>query len=327
MQRRRLLAVVSILLALPQCARAQSTTKVRRIGVLMPSTPAATASLTAALEKGLRERGYAPGHDVRVEYRYSEGRLDRVQVLTRELVDELRVELIVSTTDSVVQAIKQYAPNTAIVMVNTSDPVGNALVATLSRPGGKVTGIANLTPAISAKRLELLKESVPGLAQVAYLWNSTLAGATQVRAELEVAARSLKLDLRAVEARRAEDIAPALGSIGRGPATAVLVQAPNPVLYTERRRIAELARAQGLPTMFNRWEYVSAGGLMSYGPDVPDMYRRAAGYIDQILKGAKPGELPVEQPSQFELAINLQTAQALAIVVPRAVLGRADRTF
>ena len=226
-----------------------------------------------------------------------------------------------------VQAIKRHAPNTAIVMVNTSDPVGNGLVESLAQPGGSITGITNLSPEISAKRLELLKESVPGLARVAYLWNSGLAGASDVHAELQAAARRLKLELRSVEARRVEDIAPALATIGRGPATALLVQAPNPVLYTERRRIAELARAQGLPSMFNRWEYVSAGGLMSYGPNVPDMYRRAAGYIDQIFKGARPGEIPVERPSQFELAINLQTAQALGIAVPRAVLGRADRTF
>ena len=327
MDRRQLLAVLSLLLALPQYARAQTATKVRRIGVIMPSTPAATENLAAALEQGLRERGYAPGRDVHVEYRYSEGRLERVPELTRELVDGARVEVIVSTTDSVVQAIKRHAPNTAIVMVNTSNPVGNALVESLAQPGGSITGITNLSPEISAKRLELLKESVPGLARVAYLWNSGLAGASDVRAELQAAARRLKLDLRSVEARRVDDIAPALATIGRGPATALLVQAPNAVLYTERRRIAELARAQGLPSMFNRWEYVSAGGLMSYGPNVPDMYRRAAGYIDQIFKGARPGEIPVERPSQFELAINLQTAQALGIAVPRAVLGRADRTF
>ena len=327
MHRRRLLAVVTIVLALPEFARAQPAIKLRRVGVLMPSTPAATADLAAAFEQGLRERGYVPGRDLLVEYRYSEGRLDRVQALTRELVDGARVEVIVSTTDSVVQAIKRHAPDTPIVMVNTSDPVGNALVKTLARPQGTVTGVTNLSPEIGAKRLQLLKESVPGLAQVAYLWNPGLAGASDVRAELEAAARKFKLELRSAETRRVEDIAPALAAIGRGPAIAVLVQAPNPVLYTARRHIAELARAQGLPSMFNRWEYVAAGGLMSYGPDVPDMYRRAANYIDQIFKGARPGELAVEQPSRFELAINLHTAQALGIAVPHSVLGRADRTF
>jgi putative ABC transport system substrate-binding protein len=212
-------------------------------------------------------------------------------------------------------------------MVNTADPVGNALVETLARPGGNVTGIANLTPDISAKRLELLKETVTGLARVAYLWNPELAGAAELRDEMEAAARKLRLELRSAEARRTEHIAPAFGTIGSGPATAVLVQAPNPVFYTARKQIAELARAQRLPSMFNRWEYVAAGGLMSYGPNVPDMYRRAAAYVEQILKGAKPGELPVEQPSRFELAINIQTAQALSIVVPRPVLLRADRTY
>jgi putative ABC transport system substrate-binding protein len=327
MHRRRLFAVVTIVLALPEFVRAQPATKLRRVGVLMPSTPAATADLAAAFEQGLRERGFVPGRNLLVEYRYSEGRLDRVQALTRELVNEARVEVIVSTTDSVVQAIKRHAPDTPIVMVNTSDPVGNGLVKTLARPEGTVTGVTNLSPEIGAKRLQLLKESVPGLAQVAYLWNPGLAGAPDVRAELESAARRLKLELRSAEVRTVEDVAPALAAMGHGRTTAVLVQAPNPMLYTARRHIAELARTQGLPSMFNRWEYVAAGGLMSYGPDVPDMYRRAASYIDQIFKGAAPGGLPVEQPSRFELAINLQTAQALGIAVPRSVLGRADRTF
>jgi putative ABC transport system substrate-binding protein len=227
----------------------------------------------------------------------------------------------------VVSAIKQAAPALPIIMVNSSDPVGSGLIATLARPGGNVTGITNLSPEIGAKRLELLKEAVPVVVRVAYLWNPNLAGAAAAYRELEAAARKLDLELRTAEARRAEDIEPALAALAAGPASAMLVQAPNSVLYTERNRIARLAREKRLPSMFNRWEYVAAGGLMSYGPNVPQMYRRAASYVDAILKGASPGELPVEQPSAFELAVNTQTAKSLGIAIPRSLLLRADRSL
>ena len=306
MHRRRLLAVVGIVLTLPQWVRAQTTTHVRRIGVLMPSTPAATASLAAALEQGLRERGYVAGRDLLVEYRYTEGRSDRVQALTRELVDGARVELIVSTTDNVVAAIKRHAPRTPIVMVNTSDPVGNSLAKTLARPEGTVTGITNLSPEIGAKRLELLKESVPGLAQVAYLWNPELAGASDARAELEAAARKLKLELRSAEARREDDIAPAFAAMGHGPATALLVQAPNPALYTARHRIAQLARAMNISTVA---EYVETEEIRtrvrSLGVDYGQGFAIArpipvAEVLDvlPVLAAATPGAFLIEEPSR-----------------------------
>jgi putative ABC transport system substrate-binding protein len=325
-RRRQVLRAAALALLLPRPGRSQVSAKARRIGVLMPSTAAATADLIAAFEQGLREHGYAPGSDVAVEYRYSEGRAGRVPVLASELARSA-VAVIVSTTDGVVQAIKRHAPRTPIVMVNTSDPVGSGLVETLARPGGNVTGITNLSPEISVKRLELLKEAVAGLARVAYLWNPGLAAAAEAYREIEAGARRLGLELRSVEARRVEDIAPALAAAGSGPQTALLVQAPNPVLYTARTRVAQLALERRLPSMFNRWEYVAAGGMMSYGPSVPQMYRRAASYVDRILKGARPGELAVEQPSHFELAINTGTARALAIGIPRSVLLRADRTL
>lgn len=252
--------------------------------------------------------------------------MDRVSELTAELV-RAGADVIVSTTDPVVRAIKQHAPATPIVMVNSSDPVGSGLVEALARPGGNVTGITNLSPEISAKRLELLRETVPGLVRVAYLWNPDLAGAAEVYREIQAAARALDLELRSAEARRAEDIEPAFTALADGSTAAVLVQAPNPVLYTARNRIAQLARSKRLPSMFNRSEYVAAGGLMSYGPNVPQMYRRAAGYVDAILKGARPGELPVEQPSAFELVVNTQTAKTLGIAVPRSVLLRADKVL
>lgn len=325
-RRMRLVLGAAAAVALLPLASAQLSSTTPRVGILMPSTAAGTANLVAALVEGLRERGYENGRNIALDYRYSEGRMDRVSELTAELV-RAGADVIVSTTDPVVRAIKQHAPATPIVMVNSSDPVGSGLVEALARPGGNVTGITNLSPEISAKRMELLRETVPGLVRVAYLWNPDLSGAAEVYREIQAAARALDLELRSAEARRAEDIEPAFTALADGSTTAVLVQAPNPVLYTARNRIAQLARSKRLPSMFNRAEYVAAGGLMSYGPNVPQMYRRAAGYVDAILKGARPGELPVEQPSAFELVVNTQTAKTLGIAIPRSVLLRADKAL
>lgn len=324
--RRRLVLAASIVAMLPRFARSQSATTTRRIGILMPSTAQGTAELVGAFEQGLQERGYQAGRNIALAYRYSEGRMDRVPALASELLDA-GAEVLVAPTDEVVRLIKQRAPSTPIVMINSGDPVKSGLVQSLARPGGNVTGITNLSPEISAKRLELLKETIPALAQVAYLWNPDLPGAEDVYGELRSAARRLGLELRSAPARRAEDIGTAFAALAGGPALAVIVQAPNPVLYTARQRIAQLALEKRLPSMFNRWEYVASGGLMSYGPNVPEMYRRAAYYVDQILKGARPAALPVEQPTQFELAINPRTAAELGITLPKAMLMRADRTL
>lgn len=325
-RQRRLLLAAAMAVALTGDARAQRPPRVRRIGILMPSTAAGTATLVEAFVQGLGERGYVEGGNVVLDRRYTEGHMDRVPALTVELV-RAKVEVIVSTTDPVVRAIQQHAPTMPIVMVNSSDPVGSGLVKTLARPGGNVTGVTNLSPEISAKRMQLLREAIPQLERVGYLWNPDLPGAAEVFGEIEAAARTLKLEVRSAVARRPEDIDRALAALASGPATALLVQAPNPALYTARKRIAELAREMRLPSIFNRWEYVAEGGLMSYGPNVPQMYRRAAGYVDEILKGAAPAGLPVEQPSKFELTINAQTAKALNIAISRSVLLRADKVF
>lgn len=325
-RQRRLLLAAALAVALPRDARAQPPPRVRRIGILMPSTAAGTVNLVGALVQGLAERGYVEGRNVFLDYRYTEGRMERVPALTMELV-RAKVEVIVSTTDPVIRAIQQHAPTMPIVMVNSSDPVGSGLVKTLARPGGNVTGLTNLSPEIIAKRMQLLREAVPQLERVAYLWNPDLPGAAEVYGEIAAAARTLKLEVRSAEARRPQDIDSALAALPRGPSTALLVQAPNPTLYTARNRIADRARELRLPSMFNRWEYVADGGLISYGPNVPQMYRRAAGYVDEILKGASPAELPVEQPSNFELTINTKTAKALGIAISRSVLLRADKVF
>jgi len=320
---RRLLVVAATIFAASSAADAQDPAKLRRIGVLMPSTQAATTNLVAALEEGLREHGYVKGQNVAMDYRYSDGHADRVPHLAAELV-RAKVDVIVTTTDAVVRTVKQHAQSIPIVMVNTSDPVGGGLVKSLAKPGGNVTGLTNFSPEISGKRIELLKEAMPGLSRVAYMWNPDLAGAAQVYRDIQAAGRTLNVAIQSAEVRRAEDIEVAFAALAEGPGTALLVQAPNPLLYTRRKDIAQRASDRRMPSMFNRHEYVSAGGLMSYGPNVPHMYRRAAGYVDSIFKGARAGDLPVEQPSRFELTISLKTARALGLAIPQSVLMHAN---
>ena len=322
---RPLLVAAAAICTASSAADAQEPAKLRRIGLLMPSTQAATANLVAAFEEGLRERGYVKGQNIAVDYRYTGGEMERVPDLAAELV-QAKVDVIVTTTDPVVRTVKQHAPAIPIVMVNTSDPVGGGLVASLAKPGGNVTGLTNASPEIGGKRIELLKETVPALSRVAYLWNPDLAGAAQVYRDIQAAGGTLNVAIESAEVRRVEDIEVAFAAL-TGPGTALLVQAPNPLLYTRRKDIARRAGEKRMPSMFNRLEYVSAGGLMSYGPNVPHMYRRAAAYADSILKGARPGDLPVEQPSLFELTISLKTARALGLVIPQSVLIRANKVL
>jgi putative ABC transport system substrate-binding protein len=290
----------------------------------MPSTASATANLVRAFAQGLRQHGYVPGQSIAVTHRYTDGHAEQVRSLARELVEEGNA-VIVTTTDAVVRIVAREAPRTAIVMVNAADPVGNGLVASLAHPGGNVTGLTNLSPEITGKRVQLLRECVPAISRLGYLWNPALAGASDVLDEVRLAAGRFHLELQPLEARGKEELAPALAWLaGRG-ASGLLVQAPNPLFYTERTLLCGLAAERRLPAMFNRVEYVEAGGLLSYGPDVPEMYRRSAAYVHRILEGAKPADLPVEQPSKFELAVNLDTARTLGISVPSALRERADR--
>ena len=324
--RRRFLVAAGGVLAAPQLAYAQRATRVFRIGVLIPVTPPAAATVIEAFQQGLREHGYVDGQNIVVTYQYSGGRDERVPNLAAELV-RAEVDVIVTTTDSVVQTVKQHTQTIPIIMVNTSDPVGAGLVKTLAHPGANITGLTNFSPEISGKRVQLLKEFVPALSRVAYLWNPDLAGATDVYREVVTAARQLGMKVQSVESHRAEDIDGAFSAIAKDGNTGLLVQAPNPVLYTNRKQISDLAKLWRLPSMFNRAEYISDGGLMSYGPNVPDMYRRAAAFVDKILKGAKPGDLPVEQPTRIDLVINLKTAKALNLTIPQSLLLRADRVI
>ena len=322
--RRRFFAAVLAWTVAHQSARAQA--KAARVGVLMPSTAEGTANLVAAFEQGLREMGYETGRNIAIDYRFTDGRTDRVAELAANL-EAIGVAVIVTTTDAVVRTVAQHTRSVPIVMVNASNPVGNALVETLARPAGRITGLTNLSPEISAKRVELLKQAVPGLKAIAYLWNSRLAGARSVYEEIESAGRRLDVQVEPLEVQQAGDIERALERFSAARPAALLVQAPNPMFYTERALICRLAGAKRLPSMFNRVEYLAAGGFMSYGPNVPAMYRRAAAYVDKIFKGASPATLPVEQPTSFELALNVRTGRALNIEVPQAFLARVDRVI
>jgi putative tryptophan/tyrosine transport system substrate-binding protein len=313
------------LLVAPFAAEAQQASKIAKIGYLFPSTPAATAHLLEAFRQGLRELGYVEGKTFALEGRYAGAKVERLPELARELVG-LKVDVIVTATDVAIAAVKRETQTIPIVMVNSSEPVGTGFVASLARPGGNVTGLSNISPELSGKRLELLREVVPGLSRVAFLWNPDVRGAVLDYKETESAARLLRLQLQSVEVLRADDFDRAFSAVMRERAQA-LILVGNLVAFPNRGQIASFAQRNRLPFMSTLKEYVNAGGLMSYGPSLPGMLRRAATYVDKILKGAKPANLPVEQPTKFELVINLKTAKALGLTIPPSLLGRADEVL
>ena len=306
-------------------ANAQPAKKVPRIGVLHAGSQAIASQLAAAFRQGLREHGYVEGQNVVVEVRFGEGRAERISEIAAELV-RLKVDVIVTSTDVGIAAVKQQTQTIPIVMVNSTDPVGTGFVASLARPGGNVTGLTLISPELSAKRLELLKEVVPGLSRVAIMWNPDARGAVLDYKETESAARSLRLQLQAVEVSHADDFDRAFSALTTGRAEALIVVG-SAFAFTNQGRIASLALKHRLPTMYGSRDHVDAGGLIAYGPNLADAWRRAATYVDKILKGAKPGELPVEQPTKFELVINLKTAKALGLTIPPSLLRRADEVI
>ena len=313
-------------LTAPLTAGAQQVAKVPRVGILFPSSPGATSHLNEAFKQGLREHGYVEGQHIILERRYGEARAERISDVAAELV-RIKVDVIVTSTDQGVAAVKQQTQTIPIVMANSTDPVGTGFVASLARPGGNVTGHSTISPELCGKRLELLREVVPGLSRVAMIWNPGVRGAMFDYKETEAAARSLRLQLQSVEVSRADDLDRAFSAVTTQRAQALIVQTPNPVLFANRGQIASFAQRNRLPSMYGQREYVDAGGLMAYGPNTAELWRRAATYVDKILKGAKPGDLPVEQPTKFELVINPKTAKTLGLTIPQSLLQRADHVI
>jgi putative ABC transport system substrate-binding protein len=310
--------------AWPLVARAQQAGKLPTIGFLGASTPSAWNQWTAAFVQRLRELGWTEGRTIAIEYRWAELREERLAELAAELV-RLKVDVIVTSGTPQVLAAKQATSVIPIVFAAAGDPVGNNLVASLARPGGNVTGLANLTPETGGKRLEFLREVVPGLRRLAILANVSNPAVVLEIAEAQAAARMLGLEVVTPEIRRAEDIAPAFKALeGRVEALYVSTDA---LVITNRARIHTLAMGVRLPTMYPSREYVEAGGLMSYGVNLPDQFRRTADYVDKILRGARPGDIPVEQPTKFDLIINLTTAKTLGLTIPESFLLRADEVI
>ena len=314
------------LLASPLAAEAQQAAKVARIGYLA-TAPAEAASphLREAFRQGLRDLGYVEGRNLVIEYRDAEGKVERLPALAAELV-ALKVDVIVASGTLAALAAKQTTRTLPIVFSPAGDPVGSGLVTSLARPGGNVTGLSAFAPELVGKRLELLKQAVPGVSRVAVLWQPGAFGERtekDILKRAEVAGRDLGVPLQFVEARGPADFARAFSDMSIARADALTVLASN-MFVSERRRLVDLAAAKRLPAVYSARELVDAGGLMSYGANLADLNRRAATYVDRILKGTKPADLPVEQPAKFELILNLKTAKALGLTIPQAVLGRAD---
>ncbi len=310
--------------AWPLAARAQQAGRLPTIGFLGATTPAGQSQLTAAFVQRLRQLGWIEGHTVAIEYRWAEGRSERFAEFAAELV-RLKVDVILTHNTPPVLAAKQATSVIPIVFATAADPVGTGVVASLARPGSNVTGLSTQTPDLAGKRIELLREVVPGLRRLAILANPENSYVILEVREVQAAARTLGLEVALFEIRRAEDITPAFEGLKGG--VEALYILPDPLLFTNRLRINTLALGARLPTMHGLREYVEASGLISYGPNWRDQWRRAADYIDKILRGAKPADIPVEQPTKFDLIINLTTAKALGLTVPPTLLARADEVI
>jgi putative tryptophan/tyrosine transport system substrate-binding protein len=314
-----------VLIALGFTAEAQQPTKVARIGFLMPLSPSAISARIEAFRQGLRELGYVEGKNIVVEWRSSEAKADRLPELAAELV-RLKVDIIVSAGPVTTPFLKQATVTIPIVMAYDDDPVGSGVVASLARPGGNVAGFCTLAPERSGKQLELLKEIVPKLSRVALFGNTSQLGHPQALREINLVADAFRVQIQYLEIREPKDIEIAFQAASKERAEAVLL-VTTPILSSQRRQVIDLAVRNRLPSIYGRPEFVEDGGLVFYGVSYTDLYRRAATYVDKILKGTKPADLPVEQPTKFEFIINLKAAKQIGLTIPPNVLARADKVI
>ena len=325
MKRREFVTLVGgAAMGLPLTARAQQSGKLPTVGLLGPATPAIQGQWTAAFAQRLRELGWIEGRTVAIEVRWAEGRTERFAEIASEFV-RLKVDVIATGGTGAPLAAKQATSTIPIVFAVAADPVGTGLVASLARPGGNVTGLSTQQADLAGKRLELLREVVPSLRRLTIMANVGISASVLEMREVQTAVGTLGLEAATVEIRRVEDIASVFEALKGGAEALYLVG--DPLMFTNRARIHTLAMGARLPTVHGFREYVEAGGLMSYGPNFPDLWRRAADYVDKILKGARPADLPIEQPTKFDLVINLTTAKALGLTVPQPLLARADEVI
>ena len=317
--------LVGLALASAHPAQAQQPKKVPRIGFLTATSASSQAPRLEAFRQGLKQLGYFEGKNIAIEYRFAEEKLDRVANLAAQLV-HLKVDIIVTGGGTSTRAAKEATVTIPIVMGFDNDPVGSGFVASLARPGGNITGLSTLSPEISGKQLELLKEIVPKLARVAVFGNSSAPGNAQALKEIELAAGAFGVKLQYLEVLDAKEIETAFGTARKGRADALLVL-PSPINLSARRQIVDHAAKSQLPAIYWAPEFVEAGGLMAYSVSFTDLFRRAATYVDKILKGRNPPDLPVEQPTKFEFIINLKTAKQIGLTIPPNVLARADKVI
>jgi len=324
MERRRFIEVIAGgFVAAPLAAEAQQAGKVPRIAYIRAEAP--PAADIEAFRQGLREHGYVEGKNIVVEYRWADGNEERLRAIVAELI-RVKVDLIVASAPAAARAAKEAATTIPIVMVLVADPVAFGFVASLARPGGNVTGFAFLLPELSGKRLQLLKDAIPKLSRVAVLWNAANPYKAFDLKEVQAVAEALRVAVETLPVRGPDDFAHAFeAAIASG--AGGLITLDDPFTIGHRTRIVSLALKYRLPALYGVRPFADAGGLMSYGPDRFDQNRRAATYVDKILRGAKPADLPVEQPTKFELVINLKTAKALGLTIPPSVLGRADQVI
>jgi putative tryptophan/tyrosine transport system substrate-binding protein len=325
---KRFVGLLTIFVTLAACgavALAQQSKKVPRIGYVDAGSTATTGHRAKAFVQGLRDLGYVERENIVIEYRWAEGKSEILPVLVQDII-RLRVNVIVSSATPAIRIAKEQTATIPIVMAGVTDPVGNRFVESLAQPGKNITGMTHVAPDLTGKRLELLKDVVPGLLRVAVLWNPDQPGQSAAFNGMQAAADALKVTVVSMQARNEEEIETVLSGAGKEHVQALL-ELPDPVLFFNRQLIARVAAKQKLPAMYSFSEYVDVGGLISYGTSFPSLFYRAATYVDKILKGAKPAELPVEQPTKFDLVINLKAAKQIGLKIPPHVLARADRVI